>query len=127
MNARKRKILLVDDDPDFLEINKTVLVGKGYEVSVARSGKECLEKVRADKPDLILLDVMMATRNEGFNVSRDLRNSEQTKKIPLILVTAVNSTVPFKFEPDETWLPVNALLEKPVPPERLLAEVGKWL
>lgn len=126
MNAKK-KILLVDDDADFVEISKAALQENGYQVEVACNGEECLEKVRLDKPDLIVLDVMMTTRNEGFNVARALRNSEQTKGIPLILVTSVNATVPFRFEPDGTWLPVDALLEKPVSPQRLAEEVRKWL
>jgi len=124
---RKRTILLVDDDADFVQIQKTALQEGGYDVHVAYNGEECLAQVRANKPDLIVLDVMMATRNEGFNVSRDLRNSEQTKDIPLVMVTSVNSMVPFRFEPDGTWLPVDSFLEKPVSPDRLLEEVEKWL
>ena len=127
MNEKNRTILVVDDDVDFVEVHRTVLEQNRYDVCVAHSGKECLERVRADRPDLIVLDVMMATKNEGFNVSRDLRNSEQTTNIPVIMVTSVNSTVPFKFEPDKTWLPVNSFLDKPVSPEQLLDEVHKWL
>ena len=127
MTGKLKKILLVDDDVDFVEVNRTILEQNGYVVRVAHSGEECLEQVRAGKPDLIVLDVMMASKNEGFNVSRDLRNSEQTKNIPVVMVTSVNSTVPFKFEPDSTWLPVNRFLDKPVSPAQLLEEVHKWL
>ena len=106
-------------------MNRAVLLAHGYAVAVAYSGAECLEKARAERPDLIVLDVMMATRSEGFNVSRDIRNSEFTKDIPILMVTSVNQTVPYKFAPDDTWLPVDAFIEKPVSPERLLAEVAK--
>jgi CheY-like chemotaxis protein len=123
----KKTVLLVDDDADFVEMNRVVLENNGYRIVVAYNGTECLEKVRSEKPDLIILDVMMATQSEGFNVSRDLRNSEHTKNIPLIMVTSVNETVPFKFEPDDTWLPVDTFIEKPIAPERLLAEVNKRL
>ena len=106
----KKNILVVDDDPDFIEMNKLVLEKKGYEVTVANSGQESLGKIQAKKTDLIILDVMMASLDEGFEVSRDLRNSEQTKNIPILMVTSINDTVPFKFEPDETWLPVDDFL-----------------
>lgn len=126
MNAKKR-VLLVDDDADFVAMNRAVLEKHGYQVAVAYRGAECMEQVRASRPDLIVLDVMMATRSEGFNVSRDLRNSEQTKNIPLLLVSAVNATVPYKFGPDSTWLPVDRFIEKPVAPQQLLDEVKSLL
>jgi CheY-like chemotaxis protein len=125
--ATKKKVLLVDDDGAFVEMNKSLLEKKGYEVSAAYNGKECMEKLNASKPDLIVLDVMMTRMGEGFDVSRDVRNSEQFKNIPIIMLTGVNQTVPFKFEPDPVWLPVDTFLEKPVKPERLLEEVKKVL
>ena len=94
-------------------------------LSAAYSGAEGLEKVLIDKPDLIVLDVMMASQGEGFNVSRELRNSEQTKHIPQLMVTSVNKTVTFTFEPDETWLPVDAFMDKPLQPEQFLSEVRR--
>lgn len=126
MNTKK-KVLLVDDDVDFVDINRAVLEQGGYEVVAAVNGEECLEKTRDEMPDLIVLDVMMTTWTEGFNVSRDLRNSEQTKHIPILMVTSVNDTVPYKFETDETWLPVDAFVEKPIGPEHLLEQVNKML
>ena len=126
MNTKK-KVLLVDDDADFVDINRAVLEKEGYEVVAAVNGEECLEKTRSEMPDLIVLDVMMTTWTEGFNVSRDLRNSEQTKHIPILMVTSVNDTVPYKFETDETWLPVDALVEKPIEPQRLLEQLNKML
>jgi two-component system alkaline phosphatase synthesis response regulator PhoP len=126
MSAKKR-VLLVDDDLDFVAANKAVLENNGYEVAVAYDGKECLEKVRSDRPDVIILDVMMATRSDGFNVSRDLRNSEHTKSIPILMVTSINETVPYRFERDETWLPVDSFVEKPIEPQQLLEEVSRML
>jgi CheY-like chemotaxis protein len=126
MNAKKN-ILVVDDDADFVEVNKLILEKNGYEVTAAYNGQECLDKLRVKKPDLIILDVMMTRSDEGFDISRDLRNSEQTKNIPILMVTSINDTVPFKFGPDETWLPVDDFLEKPVKPEQLLDEVSKMI
>lgn len=126
MEVRK-KVLLVDDDEDFVAIHKSVLERNGYDVLVAHNGQECFEKIRQEKADLIVLDMMMSTTTEGFNISRDLRNSEYTKNIPLLMVTAINTRSPFKFEPDPTWLPVDVLIEKPIQPERLLAEINRIL
>ena len=126
MNVKKY-ILVVDDDSDFVEVNKLILEKNGYEVTAAYNGQECLDKIRVKKPDLIILDVMMTTNDEGFEVSRDLRNSEQTRNIPILMVTSINKMFPFKFEPDETWLPVDDFIEKPVEPEQLLNKVSKMI
>lgn len=126
MNAKKN-ILVVDDDADFVEMNKLVLEKNGYEVSVAYNGEECLDKVRTQRPDLIILDVMMTRKDEGFDVSRNLRNSEQTKAIPILMLTSINDEVPYKIEPEDTWLPVDDFLEKPVKSEQLVDKVSKML
>jgi CheY-like chemotaxis protein len=118
-------ILLVDDDPDFLEQNRMLLEANGYAVRTASSGRECLTAVEAARPDLIILDMVMGDRTEGFDVSRELRNSEYTKGIPLVMITSVNDAIPFRIEPDRTWLPVDALIEKPVDPLLLLSVVAR--
>ncbi len=122
-----KTVLLVDDDADFVEMNRVLLEEKGYAVRVAYSGKQCMEAVAAARPDLIILDMVMETQGDGFNVSRELRNSEYTKAIPLVMITSVNESIPFRVEPDKTWLPVDALLEKPVEPQLLLTVVDKAL
>ncbi len=122
-----RTVLLVDDDADFVEMNRALLEENGYSVRVAYSGRQCLEEVAAHRPDLIILDMVMENASDGFNVSRELRNSEYTKTIPLVMITSVNDSIPFRIEPDRTWLPVDALLEKPVEPQLLLSIVGKAL
>lgn len=126
MEARK-KVLLVDDDADFVAMNKALLERHSYEVLVAYNGTECLDKVREYIPDLIILDMMMTTRNEGYGVSRKLRSSKLTKKIPLLMLTSVNTVLPIKLEPDEKWLPVDLLIEKPVEPELLLEVIREML
>ncbi len=126
MRAAKT-VLLVDDDGDFVEMNKVVLEEKGYTVRTAFNGAQCMEQVAGERPDVIILDMMMEDRNEGFNLSRDLRNSEYTKDIPLIMITSVHETIPFRIEPDKTWLPVDTLLEKPVDPALLLSVIEKVL
>ena len=120
-------VLLVDDDADFVDMNRVLLEQNGYTVRTAYSGRQCLAEVSARQPDVIILDMVMESRQDGFDVSRELRNSEHTKRIPLIMITSVNDSIPFRLEPDRTWLPVDALLEKPVDPQLLLSVVGRAL
>jgi two-component system alkaline phosphatase synthesis response regulator PhoP len=118
-----KTVLLVDDDADFVEMNRILLEENGYAVRVAYSGRQCLEEVTACRPDLIILDMVMESQSDGFDVSRELRNSEYTKSIPLVMITSINDAIPFRLAPDRTWLPVDALLEKPVEPHLLLSIV----
>lgn len=119
------KVLIIDDDPDLVDAMSNLLEAKGYEVNHAPDGEEGLEKAKNDPPDIILLDVMMTRKTEGFDVARSLSKEEKTKNIPVILVTGIRHemNLPFGFEPDEDWLPVKAVLEKPIKPEVLLKTV----
>jgi CheY-like chemotaxis protein len=123
----KKSVLLVDDDADFVEQNRLLLEDSGYRVRIAHSGRQALELVADGRPDLIILDMMMESENAGFDLSRELRNSEYTKGIPLVMITSVNDIRPFRIEPDHTWLPVDALIEKPVDPPLLLDVVNRIL
>jgi CheY-like chemotaxis protein len=118
------KILLVDDDPDFVEMNRAVLVDGGYSVVAAYSGPQCLAVAAAEKPDLIILDMVMEGRSSGSEVARALRAGEKTRTIPLVMITSVHETVPVHVEPDPVWLPVDLFLEKPVDPALLLETVA---
>ncbi|MBU1077108.1 MAG: response regulator [Spirochaetes bacterium] len=124
MNDTKMKVLIVDDDTEFVEATATLLETKSYEVIKAYNGEEGFQKAKEEKPDLILLDVMMPGK-DGFVLSRDMKAEGLTKKIPVIIITGISKemNLPYHFEPDNTWLPVNAVLEKPVKPEKLLKTV----
>lgn len=87
-----KKILLVDDDIDFIEITKSQLCKGSYTVEVAYNGEECLEKVKKGRPDLIIMDVMMPVMN-GYEACEILKSDESTKDIPVILLTAVAKNV----------------------------------
>jgi CheY-like chemotaxis protein len=121
-----KKVLIIDDDADFVESIVNLLEARGYEVSSASNGAEGVETAKAEKPNLIILDVMMTTKDEGFNVARKLNEIEGVKGTPVVMVTGVRKemNLPFGFEPDETWLPVKEVLEKPVRPETLLKAVA---
>ena len=119
------RVLVVDDDPEFVEAVTNVLDAKGYDVDSAPNGKIGVAKAKEQKPDIILLDVMMTTKSEGFDVAREMHKDKKLKNVPVIIITGVRKemNLPFGFEPDETWLPVKGVLEKPVKPEVLLKTV----
>lgn len=122
-----KKILIVDDDADLVEAVSTLLSSKGYQVVTALSGQEGYEKAKSEKPDLMFLDVMMAHKSEGFDIARNMKKSDDTKDIPVVIITGIRKemNLPFGFEPDGDWLPVKAVLEKPVKPEALLKVVAE--
>ncbi len=124
------KILIVDDDPDFAVVMKTVLEGEKYSVDTAPGKTEALQKLGADKPDLLILDVMMDTWSDGFEMARDLKKNPEYKDMPIIMLTGVEQRTGIEFKStagDPEWLPVDAFLDKPVEPKVLLAEVEKLL
>ncbi|MHC4456096.1 MAG: response regulator [Planctomycetota bacterium] len=124
------KILIVDDDPDFTKALQITLESEDYTVVTAADRTEGMDKIRTDKPDLIILDVMMSTWQDGFEMSRELKKDPKYKDIPILLLTAVKdrSGIDFKSTAgDPTWCPVDQFLDKPVEPDALLAEVKKLL
>ena len=129
MASHKKRILIVDDDVEYVESNKELLEASGYEVHTAHNGKDGLAFAKKHKPDLMILDVMMATNTEGFDVARKIPQMPELRGMHVLLVTGVTKDMhlPFGFEPDETWLPVDRVLEKPIAPTRLLAEIQKVL
>ena len=116
------KILIVDDDADFVEAMTTLLQAKGYQAISADSGQEGFKKAKNESPQIMLLDVVMAHQSEGFHIARSMKEDEATKDIPVVMITGIRQEMklPFGFEPDPDWLPVKAILEKPVKPEVLL-------
>jgi len=125
---RKVKILLVDDDPDFVAATKLVLESKPYEVIVAYDGDEGLEKAKDDRPDLIILDVIMPVK-DGFMVCQQLKKDPQLSSIPVLMLTAFSE----KFGETSVSLSQGLTLEaedfidKPVTPAELLLRVERLL
>jgi len=122
-------VLMIDDNPEFVEATTNLLEAKGYEVVSAANGKEGIEKARAVNPDIILLDVMMTTESEGFDVAREMHKEKSLENIPVIIITGIRKELhlPFGFEPDEHWLPVKAVLEKPIKPDVLLSTIEEHI
>lgn len=121
-------ILLVNDDVNFVEAHKLLLEKHDYDVEVAYNGAECMQKLSDGlKPDLIILDVIMSTPGEGFDIARNLKNGDKTRLIPIIMLTNAGEGFTFKYRPDETWVPVELFLEKPVPPDQLIRAIRKTM
>jgi CheY-like chemotaxis protein len=127
------KILIIEDDPDMVTALRLPLEAQGYELSVAATGAEGLEKVKEVEPDLIILDVMMETTTAGFQVSLQLRSPEpdseyaKYRDIPILMLTAIHTTTSLRFGPDEAYLPVDDFVDKPVDPDILLQKVRALL
>jgi len=120
--VERKTILLVDDDTVFLEAVSAVLESR-YAIQTASNGTEALESVARKHPDLIILDVMMDYISEGFDVARKLRVDDSTQGIPIIMLTGVDQMYNYRMEVDESWVPCDRYMEKPVAPEKLLSEV----
>jgi len=125
----KAKILLVDDDASFVESNKELLEAYDYEVFIAYDGASGLETAKQIKPDLMVLDVMMAGKAEGFEIARKIPKAEELQNMKVLLVTgfAKEMKLTKKLEPDEEWLPVDRVMEKPIDPGRFISEIEKLL
>ncbi|HON91796.1 MAG TPA: response regulator [Sedimentisphaerales bacterium] len=127
---REGKILIIDDDPDITEAMSVVLRNKGYNVRVAHDSDQGRERLAEMKPDLIILDVMMRTSQEGFEFSREIKQDARFKDIPILMLTGVKEKKGIDFKSaagDENWLPVQAFLDKPVKPDVLIEKVQDLL
>jgi two-component system alkaline phosphatase synthesis response regulator PhoP len=125
---KRAKILLIDDDVDFVAATKIVLESAPYEVIVANEGNEGLQKAREEKPDLILLDVIMPIK-DGFTAAEQLKKDPQLSKIPVLMLTAFSSKGQETTIPRSRGFTLEAedYIEKPVTPEELLDRVKRYL
>lgn len=124
-----KKIMIIDDDIDLVEAMRITLESGGYDVIDSQEGQKGLEILKKEKPDLLILDVMMGTLDEGFHIAYQIRNDEEIKGIPILMITAVGAQTGFEFDMqrDEDFLPVNEFIEKPVNPQVLLDSVKRNL
>ncbi len=133
-----KNVLLVDDDSDLNEINRTVLERAGFAVYSAENSAAAKRILATHPIDVAVLDVMMDTPTEGFALAREMRRDGRTKNIPLLMLTSVNtkneevgSFVRFSDrERDKEWLPVDRFMDKPIKPEDLVSAIrtlaGAW-
>jgi DNA-binding response OmpR family regulator len=121
------KILIVDDDPDFVEITRIVLESNDYDVISASDGEEAIEKMKSDTPDLVLLDIMMSQPLDGVEVSRKMLEDDTLKRVPIIVVSSIMDSEHLAEFPSNEYLPIDDWISKPAQPEDLLAKVKKHL
>lgn len=124
-----KRILLVDDDADFLEINQTILAAGGYEIETATGTPEALEKVRSGKFDLIVVDLIMEELDSGFTVAYAVRDHEATRTLPILMLTSAQEKTGFQFQVDQDkeWMKVDDFAAKPLAPAELLRRVEKLI
>lgn len=128
----KPKILIIEDDIDLVAAMKIILESKGYYAIVAYDPEEGNEKLKQERPDLIILDVMFGSKGEskGFDFAQKIRIDRQFAGIPILMLTGINTQKPFfNFSPDTDgeYLPVDAFLDKPVKSDDLIPKVEDLL
>ena len=124
-------ILIVDDDYDFLEINRHILERAGYRVATAAEPKQALAQMEEEKPDLVITDLMMTSLDSGFYFARTIKEDPRYAGIPVIIATSVSSALGIDFRPrtaeDRAQMHVDAYFDKPLDHAHLLATISELL
>ena len=124
------KIAIIDDDQDIRDSVQIILESQGYTVIGAENKTDGLALIKQEKPDLAILDVMMESFSDGFDLARELKADADLKSIPILMMTGAQEKTGIDFKDnagDPTWLPVDGFLDKPVDPNTLIEEVKKLL
>ena len=127
--AQKKRILIVDDDPDYAAAIEKILINADYSVTLAGDVESGMKKIEEGLPDLILLDVMMEQYDDGFNMCYDLKHDNRYKGIPIIIITAVTEVTGLKFNPetDGEYLEADDYVQKPISADLLLEKVRHFI
>ncbi|MBD3176422.1 MAG: response regulator [Armatimonadia bacterium] len=130
MAGENKKVLLVDDDQDFVTANRIALQAKGFEVVTAGSSREGLETALKEDPDLIVADLMMEELDAGFSLVESLQGHSQTSDTPIIMVSGVTTSLGFRVDQEGEkpgWLHVKEFINKPIDPVDLADKVATHL
>ncbi len=125
-----KKILIIDEDFDFTAATGAILESRGYKVSSADNKNSGLEKIRQVMPDLIIMDLMMHKISDGVELAREIKNDEQYRKIPVLMLTAIGDKTGFNFSEaagDNSWLPIDEYAQKPIKSEELIVRIEKLI
>jgi CheY-like chemotaxis protein len=123
----KAKILVVDDDPDFQEYTRLVLERAGYKVVTAGNSDQGMLVLQREKPDLVVLDVIMASVLDGLNMSQRMAEDADLKHVPIIMVTSIANTDYLALFPTDESIHIDAFLTKPIAPAELLRQIERLL
>jgi two-component system alkaline phosphatase synthesis response regulator PhoP len=121
------KILVVDDDRDFIKITSMILQANNYEVVTAANGEQGLKAMRREKPALVILDVMMSYVLDGIDVRRTMAEDRDLKDIPVIMATSLTAAKAQGALPTDEYVPASEWIHKPIDPDVLLDRVKKSL
>jgi len=124
------KILIIDDDPDFVEVTKVLFETRQYDVSAAYNSEEGLAKLEEETPDLLILDVMMGKGADGFIMARKIRKDSRFDKMPILMMTSMREQTGFDFPGERIhtkFLPVEDYIEKGIDPQVLMEKVEQQL
>ncbi len=125
--APNPRVLVVDDDPDFVNLTSTILRSQNYDVIAASDGRQAMQVMRRAKPDVTLLDVMMTHLLEGLEVAREMAQDPVLKDIPVIMITSLAGSRARSVLPPNEHVPMEKWIQKPIDPDLLLAEVAAAL
>ncbi len=129
--AHAALILIVDDDYDFLEINRLILERAGYRVVTAAEPRQALLRMEEEKPDLVITDLMMTSLDSGFYFARTIKEDARYSDVPVIIATSVSSALGLDFKPrtdeDRAKMHVDAYFDKPLDTQRLLRTITELL
>jgi CheY-like chemotaxis protein len=121
------KILVVDDDPDFVEAARLVLESAGHNVISAADGDKGLRKVRQEHPDLVILDVIMKTVLDGLYMSQQMAGNPEQSGIPILMVTSIANSDYAALFPTDEYIHIDEFVTKPIAPKDLLERVARLL
>jgi CheY-like chemotaxis protein len=130
LTDKVKKVMLVDDDIDLLEQNKTMLESKGVEVFTAESASEGISLFAKVKPDAAIIDLIMEEHDSGFVLCHKLKKTEIGKNIPVFILTSATYETGFKFsaatKEEQKWIKCDGLINKPVVIDDLVAKINKF-
>jgi DNA-binding response OmpR family regulator len=128
--TQQKRLLIIDDDPDFAEGIKSILDAANYNVDVAYNPKDGLQALQTEKYDLLLLDIMMGRGAEGIMIARKMRKDARLREMPVLIITGIREQMAFLFPGEPVhprFVQVDELVEKPVEPKLLLEKVSALL
>ena len=123
----QKRILIVDDDPDIVLASRLVLESAGYLVEEAGDGQICLEKMRANLPNLVLMDVMMANPLDGYYTTQQIADDPELSKVPIVMISSIATSQYAEAFPTTQYLEIREFISKPVEPRVLLRTVRRYV
>lgn len=123
----KAKILIVDDDPDFVEYTRTVLEAADWLVVSAGNSEQGMRVLAREKPDLVILDVIMSSILDGLSMSQRMADDPEFRHVPIVMVTSIANTDYLALFPTDESIHIDAFLTKPIAPAELLRQINRLL